>query len=107
MLVAEDVATKYSPQPPPVYSYIFAHRPSWAGSAVEGAYHSSEIEFVFSTVGIHPTATSDEMALGRNMTHAWAQFAKTSSFGVPFSKSTGWERVWFDLSISTKKHWRE
>jgi carboxylesterase type B len=61
-----------------VYSYIFAHHPSWVAQQYLGnrhfcklsftklgAYHSSEIQFVFNTLGIFDLPyTAQEQTLG-------------------------------------------
>ncbi|MCJ1448985.1 MAG: hypothetical protein MMC23_009504 [Stictis urceolatum] len=50
-----------------------------------GAYHSSEIPFVFGTNGLRPNSTPDtpdEAKLSRNMMHAWADFAKDPTNGL-------------------------
>jgi len=55
--------------------FVFSHHPTWDGSPFLGAYHSAEIEFVFSTVNIHPHS-QQEINLSQNMTRYWTNFAR-------------------------------
>lgn len=65
----------------PVYNYNFSHTPSWV-PAILGAYHSSELPFVFNTVGIY-NPTPAEQVLGNQMSSAWAAFAISTNPSIP------------------------
>ena len=63
------------------------HVPSWAARDGRGAYHSSEIPFVFGDValgrsfmnedGLRITPTPEEQLLSTRMMSWWSEFAKT------------------------------
>jgi len=62
------------------FGYVFTHTPSWV-SAVDpslGAYHSSEIPFVFSTLQNTYPHTPEEDQLAMQITSFWSDFAQHS-----------------------------
>lgn len=65
-----------------VYSYLFAHAPSW-GIPLLGAYHASEIDFVYSNIDIRPNPTPSEYDLASSMTTYWTQFGNHADPNVP------------------------
>jgi len=61
------------------YTYVFSHIPLWGNESLpgKGAFHSSEISFVFSTLpNIYPH-TPEEVGLAHLMTQFWTTFGKT------------------------------
>lgn len=57
-----------------VYRYLFAHVP---GESKLGAFHGSEISYVFGTLGTRKSPTDDERKLSESMQDAWVRFAQT------------------------------
>jgi para-nitrobenzyl esterase len=72
----------------PVYLYSFERAPESAFLPDLGAFHSSEIPFIFGTDGMYPLARVGESALpfAEAVQHLWIQFA---TVGAPGS---GWDR---------------
>ena len=60
----------------PTSYYIFDHAPSW-GPPHWGAYHQSEMWFVFGHPQLNASFTPDEAVFSRQMMAVWAEFART------------------------------
>ena len=69
------------------YAWLFAHQPSWTPTLLKvlGVYHSTELEFVFSTAqqtgsnptpAVKPTLMHKEIGLATRMSTAWTNFAR-------------------------------
>lgn len=72
----------------PVYTYRFGYVPDYLRAKMPGAFHASELPFVFDTVEARhgPMTTDRDRAAARLIQEYWVNFAKT---GVPFSASGG------------------
>lgn len=57
-----------------VFAYMFDHVPSYSTNYFLGAYHASEVQYVFET--IPSVATPEEFVLAKDMSSAWVAFAK-------------------------------
>eukprot|EP00823_Brevimastigomonas_motovehiculus_P004286 TRINITY_DN2799_c0_g1_i1.p1 TRINITY_DN2799_c0_g1~~TRINITY_DN2799_c0_g1_i1.p1 ORF type:complete len:548 (-),score=69.52 TRINITY_DN2799_c0_g1_i1:349-1992(-) len=79
-IIADFVAAQRSSQGlNDVYGYVFAHVPSWVKAKTPwlGAYHATELEFVFSTLTISgKNHTIEEEQLAREMTDYWTAFIR-------------------------------
>ncbi|KAF2428248.1 alpha/beta-hydrolase, partial [Tothia fuscella] len=65
----------------PTWRYLFnASFPNIENSTRAGAYHGSEIQYVFGNLPAN--ATSDEISLSNNMQEVWARFAKNPTEGL-------------------------
>eukprot|EP01088_Endostelium_zonatum_P006598 TRINITY_DN1872_c0_g1_i1.p1 TRINITY_DN1872_c0_g1~~TRINITY_DN1872_c0_g1_i1.p1 ORF type:complete len:530 (-),score=80.04 TRINITY_DN1872_c0_g1_i1:67-1656(-) len=90
------------------YSYLFMHQPSWFNHNIYGVAHASEIEFVFSTVDIHPGYTRQEVALANGMTRHWVHFAKSGNPNyvgqqVHWPRFEG-ENAWSRMGLQERNH---
>ncbi len=96
----------------PVYNYLFAwETPAFGG--LGGAYHTSEIPFVFDNIAITQELTGggeEAFALADRMSRAWINFAKTGqprSTGLPpwqpYTRESGATMV-FDVSSAIRYH---
>jgi len=73
------------------YAYEFNDENAWPGTVPGitfplGAFHGSELEYLFAITGISPTFTADQQQLSDTMISYWTQFAKTlnpNSSGAP------------------------
>jgi para-nitrobenzyl esterase len=68
----------------PVYLYFFAHAPPGKDHDLMGAYHGSEINYVFGH--LHPVAdpwTVDDRRIADTMSSYWVNFAKTGNPNGP------------------------
>ncbi len=71
---ARTSARELAAQEARVWRYQFAHV---AGGNKLGAFHGSEIPFVFGTLGTRKPPTGDEVKLSETMQAAWVRFAQT------------------------------
>ena len=107
LLVAEVVASKQQQS----YSYLFTHHPVWDLNLIYGAFHSSEIDFVFDTLEYRPNYTQQELLLSRQMLTYWTNFGHSGNPNKPvsvnhsiywpqFEKSSSYNRTVLDYSLS-------
>ena len=63
----------------PVYAYLWTHAEPGPQSARWGAFHSSEVPYVFGTLGAAPSRpfTSTDRRISRRMSAYWVNFVKT------------------------------
>jgi para-nitrobenzyl esterase len=92
------------------FSYAFKHIPSFANPqlgpnpTIFGAYHGSELPFVFDTLKLATqNYTQAETQLAADMSAAWVAFATSADPSipnqphfVPFSGASGWQRTAID-----------
>lgn len=95
-----------------VFAYDFNVNPTWVKNPSLGAFHSSEIEFVFGNlIRARHVATPQELALSNQMTDAWANFTtqqQPSPEWPLFSPQNSWPRVQLMTSgLSIQHNWRE
>ncbi len=83
---ARTAARELSEHGSPVYRYLFAHVP---GGNKLGAFHGSEIAYVFGTLGTRQPPTDDEVRLSERMQSAWVRFAQT---GDPNGQGLTWPK---------------
>jgi len=100
------------------YGYVFSHVPSWSLPVYHnvGAFHSSEIAFVFSTLAIsYTTVTPVETILSNQMTQLWTNFAITGNPNLPnnitqiwpsYTSSSNYTRIVFNDTLSTRPAWK-
>jgi hypothetical protein len=81
---------------PATFEYLFTHAPSYAPAPYLGAFHSSEIPYVFDTIQGYP-ATPAEIQLGTDMANAWATFATIGNPTTPAQPA--WPPVLPNLSV--------
>jgi hypothetical protein len=60
-----------------VFAYMFDHIPSYSTNYFLGAFHASEVEYVFQT--LPNTATSSEVVLSKDMSSSLVAFAKSDN----------------------------
>jgi para-nitrobenzyl esterase len=64
----------------PVYAYFWTHAPPGADHATRGAYHGSEINYVFDNLYATDLPwTADDRRIADTMASLWANFAKTGN----------------------------
>lgn len=72
----------------PVYAYFWTHAPPGAGHDMRGAYHGSEINYVFDNLYATDLPwTADDARIADTMASYWANFAKTgdpNGTGLPY-----------------------
>jgi carboxylesterase type B len=101
----------------PNYAYLFTHTPSWSVQVFPkgGAFHSSEIPFVFSTLTTaYPTSTPAENFLSNEMTGLWTNFGNTGNPNQPRNVSEMWPaytspngtRIVLDTTLSLISAWK-
>lgn len=63
----------------PVYAYLWTHAEAGPESARWGAFHTSEVPYVFETLGAAPQRhfTSADRRIAREMSQYWVDFVKT------------------------------
>jgi carboxylesterase type B len=68
----------------PVYLYFWTHAPPGPGHDVQGAYHGSEIEYLFDhSRTTDETWTADDQRIGGMMSAYWSNYAKTGDPNGP------------------------
>jgi len=65
----------------PVYTYFWTHRPPGPDHDIRGAYHGSEIAYVFDNPT--PYWTDEDRAIGDTMSSYWANYAATGNPNGP------------------------
>ena len=99
----------------PTFAFLFSHTPSFGDPVVPvdkrkylGAFHGSELLFVFNLTNLEPKATEEEIVLASDMSSAWVAFANnenpTTKNQIPFeqfSESTNWTRTRIDTGAWT------
>ncbi len=92
----------------PIYRYHFEH-PSPGDTfhpASSGAFHSSDIEYVFGNLRVRPAApwTADDYTLSEQMQDYWINFARTgdpNGLGLPqwpaYNEADGWQVMHLDV----------
>lgn len=85
-----------------VYLYQFSEVPSYAGALGLGAFHASELDFVFGTLRDRTIAmpTPEELTLSDAMMGAWSRFAKSAD---PSDGSVAWPK--YDLAGDASFAW--
>ena len=85
---ARHVARIIARQGQPVFTYRFGYVPEYLRAKIPGAFHASELPFVFNTVDVrHGAATAPaDRAAARLVHDYWVHFAKT---GVPSAAEGG------------------
>jgi para-nitrobenzyl esterase len=93
----------------PLFTYEFKHAFASPAFPDGGAFHSSEVAFVFGTSQWGGTLDADERVLSRTMMGYWGRFAATADpAGTPAWPAYGdsEDRLVLDLTLSTVTHWR-
>jgi len=98
----------------PNYAYVFSHAPYWAHNPDNGAFHSSEIAFVFSTLATTYSYQPDEIPLAQQMTTLWTNFASSGSPLKPVNPNINWPaytsttkpRIVLNIDDSTLNQWK-
>jgi len=101
----------------PNYAYVFSHAPAWYKNPSVGAFHSSDIAFVFSTVALsYTTITPPETILENQMTQYWTNFGTTGNPNLPSNSTTiqswpsyttpDYNRMVLDTTLSTRSAWK-
>jgi para-nitrobenzyl esterase len=95
-----------------VFAYEFTHVTSFGQALNWGAFHGSDIPFVFGNVPPGITATADELTLMGRIQELWTSFAKT---GAPAATDAPvWQpydaqseaRLDLDVTISAENGWQ-
>ncbi|MFZ5443376.1 MAG: carboxylesterase/lipase family protein [Myxococcota bacterium] len=91
----------------PVYRYLFSHAPN----AVRGAFHGSELPYVFQRVSaLTATPTIADLAVEASMLSTWTRFAATGSpegGGVTWPRLSSSETMLeFESTLATQSGWR-
>jgi len=94
------------------YGYVFTHPPYWNPSL--GAFHSSEIAFVFSTLQNIYRNTPAEVTLSHQMTQYWTDFASSGNPNSPTAPPLNWPpydsttytRMMLDTTLKTQPGWK-
>jgi carboxylesterase type B len=99
------------------FAYLFTHVPSWSIPVIpnRGAFHSSEIPFVFSTLALAYSTTQAETYLSNQMTQLWTNFGSTGNPNLPRNISQLWPpytasngtRIVLDTTLSTTSAWKK
>jgi len=97
------------------YSYVFTHQPYWAliKRNPYGAFHSSEIPFVFSTLTKIYNYTPPEVDLERQMTKFWTNFGKSgnpNTEGImlwPVYQSPDYSETTLDLTLTIVQKYKK
>jgi len=99
------------------FAYLFTHVPAWSIPVLpnRGAFHSSEIPFVFSTLALAYSATQSETYLSNQMTQLWTNFGSTGNPNLPRNISQIWPsytasngtRIVLDTTLSTTSNWKK
>jgi len=91
------------------YAYLFAHTPSWVPQSA-GAYHGSEIPFVYGQSDTEAQFSSAERQLSDRMQAYWGSFAYSGDPNRPTKQATEWPlynddqrpRIVFDTTAQLK-----
>ena len=76
---ARYIASKASMSEQPTWLYRFNYVPSHLKGKVDGAYHATEIPFVFNTLAQNPLTSQNDFKIASAMHAAWVRFAKYSN----------------------------
>jgi len=64
----------------PVYTYYFDWAEPWPQYPLFGAFHTSEVPYVFQTIGVlHRAWQPEDFKISRQMSSYWTNFAKRGS----------------------------
>jgi len=98
------------------YAYVFTHQPAWSLPFLPyaGAFHSSEIAFVFSTLSLAYFGTPAETVLSNQMTQLWTNFGTSGNPNLPHNITLMWPsystgnhtRLRLDTTLSTIDDWK-
>jgi len=97
------------------FVYVFSHNPYWAHNPSQGAFHSSEIAFVFSTLPSTYPYQANEIPLANQMTTLWTNFMTSGNplkpvvpAGVVWPQYTAdtKTRIVLDITDGTLKQWK-
>src|SRR5258706_13532330 len=70
--------------PKPVYTYWWTHAPPGPGFEIRGAYHGSEINYVFSNLyATDRPWTEEDRRIADTMSSYWANYIKTGDPNSP------------------------
>jgi len=75
---ARYIASKASMNDQPIWLYRFNYVPSQLKGKVDGAYHATEIPFVFNILEQNLSASQNDFKVASAMHTAWVRFAKYS-----------------------------
>jgi len=98
------------------WAYVFTHTPAWSVPIIPGygAFHSSEIPFVFSTLSMAYSATPAETTLSHQMTGYWTNFAISGNPNSPATPPLSWypytafngSRIVLDTTLTNEFAWK-
>jgi len=64
----------------PVYTYFWTHRPPGPGHDTRGAYHGSEVSYVFNNLSpANPSWTDEDRSIADRMSSYWANYIATGN----------------------------
>ncbi|MGH9496279.1 MAG: carboxylesterase/lipase family protein, partial [Candidatus Sulfotelmatobacter sp.] len=68
----------------PVYTYYFDHAEPWPQYPLFGAFHTSEVPYVFQTISVlHRAWQPEDFKISRQMSSYWTNFAKRGNPNSP------------------------
>jgi len=98
----------------PVFGYVYSHIPYYNSNPFLGAYHSCEIEFVFSTISNFRKYIPEEVIFANNLTAYWTSFGRNNNpnhgdlFPWPmYTESQDYPRVDLDFSTSVLRNYNQ
>ena len=86
----------------PVYAYLWSHPEPGTNAAYYGAFHSSELPYVFETLDVgHRPFTAEDHRIATTISGYWVNFVKT---GNPNGKGlVAWPKL--TAGAADSRHW--